>query len=269
MSAASKPSTARRNAVAAVTLLLAAAGPTALGFVPSAGPFWALLLFPGIAAIITAVILQVAHVHREASRAAERDRSEAEERIEVRQQFRDALRPISELIAQLPALSYADRALRLQGIAQAATTGLYMLLSPHAKGVRANVFSLHDGPDRMTWLAHTGRGVTPRPFMSGTARGDAALEFVTRLEPVMYADLTAKRPAGYEGSMSDYETFIAVPVWTDESVYGMVTIDAPTKNTLTVGDQYLVELVAELMATAFAVAAIEPPGVPAVSEASS
>ncbi len=144
------PTAAHRKTYAAVTLLLGAGGSTVLGFVPMAGPFWVLLLFPGIAAVLAAIIMQVVHLHRELIRAENRDRSDVQERIEVRRQVRDALRPIPELIAQLPTLSYADRALRLQGIAQATTTALYMLTSPHADGVRANVFALESSPDQPT-----------------------------------------------------------------------------------------------------------------------
>jgi len=241
-----------------VTLLLAAAGPTLIGFTGAVGPFWGLMLFGGIALILVAIAIQAVQVFRDGRRI----KSVAAEREDMRRQVRDALKPIPELIAQLPALGYGDRAHRLQGIAQASATALYMLVSPHAEGVRANLFALEEGPDRMEWLAHVGRGETPRPFIAGTPRGDSALAFITELNPVFYPDLTVNQPEGYEGSISDYETFVAVPIWSDQAVYGMVTIDAPTKNALTVGDQYLVEVVAEMMATAFVVANTEPPAEP-------
>lgn len=255
---ADSPTPGRRAGTSAVTLLLAAAGPTLIGFTGAVGPFWALMLFGGIALILGAIAVQAVQVFRDSRRI----KSVAAEREDMRRQVRDALKPIPELIAQLPALGYGDRAHRLQGIAQACATALYMLVSPHAEGVRANLFALEEGPDRMEWLAHVGRGETPRPFIAGTPRGDSALVFITELKPAFYPDLTVKQPDGYEGSMSDYETFVAVPIWSDQAVYGMVTIDAPTKNALTVGDQYLVEVVAEIMATAFVVANTEPPTEP-------
>lgn len=192
-------------------------------------------------------------------RESRRTKSLETEREEMRRQIRDAFKPIPELIAQLPALGYGERAHQFQGIAQACATALYRLVSPHTEGVRANVFALEENPDRMEWLAHVGRGETPRPFVAGTLRGDSALAFIEQLKPVFYPNLTAERPEGYEGSMSDYQTFISVPVWSDQSVHGMVTIDSPVKTTLTAGDQYLVEIAAELMATAFVVANTEPP----------
>ena len=252
---AESPTPGRRAGTSVLTLLLAAAGPTLIGFTGAVGALWALMLFGGIALILGAIAIQTLQVFRDGRRI----KSVAAEREDMRREIRDALKPIPELIAQLPALGYGDRAQRLQGIAQACATALFMLVFPHADGVRANVFALEDEPDRMEWLAHVGRGATPRPFIAGTSRGDSALHFITELKPVFYPDLTANQPEGYEGSMSDYETFVSVPIWSDQAVYGMVTIDAPTKNTLTVGDQYLVEIVAEMMATAFVVANTEPP----------
>lgn len=257
------PSPKRRVIASSTALLLAAAGPTLIGFTGAVGPFWALMLFGGIALILIAITIQVIQIHNESTHRKTID----EERISLRREIRDALLPIPELIAQLPALSLNDRTLRLQGIAQACATALYMLVSPHSPEVRANVFTLEENPDRMVWLAHVGRGETPRVFESGTPRGDAALKFITELQPAYYADLSRKRPVGYEGSMSGYKTFISSPMWSGDSVYGMVTIDSPERRTLTKGDQFLLELVAELMATAFEVANTEPP--PALSPGSS
>ncbi len=121
-----------------------------------------------------------------------------------------------------------------------------------------NVFTVTTEPTRMEWMAHLGRGTKPKPFLEGTARGDAAFRFLEAHTTAFYPDLGLDKPDGYQGSMSDYKTFISVPFWADMDVYGMVTIDAPTANTLTKGHQYLVEYAAELLAAAFAVANNEP-----------
>lgn len=234
---------------AAVPLVAAAVGAPLISISLGTGQWWLFAL--GALLVLVSIGFQVYKTVRDSRRR----RSLEDERSELRRTLRDALRPIPELIAQLPALSYAARSERLQGIAQASATALYMLVAPHTEAVRANVFVLESEPtDRMVWLAHVGRGQTPGAFVSGTARGDAALSFIQKLVPIFYEDLAETRPPGYRGTMSDYDTFIAVPIWTDQSVYGMVTIDAPEPGSLTLGDQYLVELVAELMATAFEVA---------------
>lgn len=252
----------RRALVSATTLVAAASGPILVGAAPSAGPSAPAVLAVGLAAIAGAIALQVVQVYRDQRRIRTLD----DERILLRRDLRDALKPIPELVSQLPSLGYGDRALRLQGIAQACATGLYMLISPRAPEMRANVFALEAAPDRMTWLAHVGRGDPPGPFVAGTPLGDAALDFITALDPVLHADLSTTRrtgaaPLGYDGAGAAYSTFIAVPVWSDRSVHGMVTVDAPEAGSLTVGDRYLVEVVAELMATAFEVANTEPPPV--------
>ncbi|HEY0259381.1 MAG TPA: GAF domain-containing protein [Lacisediminihabitans sp.] len=203
-----------------------------------------------MAMVLAAVTIQIVQAYRDDHLAKDLE----DERSQLNRRIRDAVKPIPELIAQLPALSYPDRALRVQGIAQACATALYMLIAPHAENIRTAVFALEENPDRMTWLAHVGRGRTPCPFTPGTVRGDAAFEFITALQPAFYPDLTTQQPAGYDESPSDYRTFISIPLWTDESVYGMVTVDAPDPGALTVGDQYVAELIAELMAAAFEIA---------------
>lgn len=249
-----QPTPLERAVASLTTLLLAAAGPVLIGFTGTVGAWWALTLFGGIALILAAITFQVVQGYRENKRA----QIAADEGEELRKGVRNAIKPILELIAQLPSFDFGQRRLRLQGIAQACATAIYILVSPHAPDARANVFTLQASPDRMVWLAHVGRGETPRPFESGTSRGDAALEFITRLSPVRYPDLRKEKPVGFEGSMSDYATFISVPVWTDSGVFGMVTVDAPQADVLTFGDQYVVEVVAELMATAHEIAIAEP-----------
>jgi hypothetical protein len=104
-------------------------------------------------------------------------------------------------------------------------------------------------------IAHIGRGERPGPFIAGTVRGDAALNFLDGHRAKFYEDLTTSgKPDGYDGTMNDYNTFVAVPVWTETGVYGMVTLDAPSALSLDSGDVALTELVAEFMAAAFEVA---------------
>lgn len=247
---------------AVVPLVAAATGAPLIGYATRGGPYWWTFFFGGAALVLLSIVLQALKTVHESRRT----RSLVDERSQARKKLRDALRPVPELIAQLPALSFEARAERLQGIAQASATALYMLISPQVEEVRANVYGLDSYPeDRMVWLAHVGRGQTPGPFESATPRGDAAFEFIERTEPIFYEDLSVARPQGYAGTMNDYQTFIAVPIWTDQTVYGMVTVDAPEPHSLTLGDQYMVELVAELLAAAFEVAIVENPPQPASS----
>ena len=127
-------------------------------------------------------------------------------------------------------------------------------LAQRAEAIGVRTMSFMDHFFQMDWMAHTGRGVTPGAFLSGTARGDAALDFVTeQTKSLLYPDLDQDRPPGYEGTMSGYRTFLAVPIWVRDIVYGMVTADAPEPNTLTDGDLKTAELAATLMGAAFEV----------------
>lgn len=79
------------------------------------------------------------------------------------------------------------------------------------------------------------------------------MKFLNRRVTAYYPDLREKKPTGYDGSMSGYQTYISVPIWTERGVYGMVTVDAPNAGTLDEGDVALVEMVAELMSIPFEV----------------
>jgi GAF domain-containing protein len=200
-----------------------------------------------LAAIISETAQQVGLARR---RAAERPL-----RDQFHESIRDALKPIAEYIEQLPALPTAARLERLRTATFAAATALVWELRT-VECIRANVFALvqDDDPERMEWMAHAGRGDTPRPFIEGTTRGDAALKFIQEDNPAFYPDLDREHPVGWEGSGSGYRTFISVPVFTENNRYGIVTVDAPKPGALSLGDRYFVEVVAELMAVAFEVA---------------
>jgi hypothetical protein len=167
----------------------------------------------------------------------------------------DELIPVAATTADMARHPLEERGPYLSGIAQVAATALSALVATHVDRPRAAIFSLDPDatPIIMKSIGHKGRGRHPRPFKAGTARGDAAIEFAFATEPQSYHDLTKKKPAGYVGSMSDYKTFIAVPIWTESGSYGMVTLDAPEPDSFNDGDLALTKLVAEIMSIAFEV----------------
>jgi hypothetical protein len=151
---------------------------------------------------------------------------------------------------------------------------LRSIVSEHVGRPRAVVYLLNvdANPLQMESIGHHGRGARPRPFIEGTPRGDAALAFLEERSTAFYRNLNGrKKPAGYDGTMAGYRTFIAAPIYTPSAgVYGMVTLDAPEPNSLTLGDVALTELIADLMSIPFEVAQDEdapernPPHVPPV-----
>jgi len=174
------------------------------------------------------------------------------ESANFRVQLRDALLPVTAVIAELNVgAGYDVRREQVTTAAQATTGALYQLTAPHSPRVRANVFWI-DEAHELAWLAHSGRGERPGAFVRGTARGDAAFDFLARRAPDFYADLKRRKPVGYEGTELGYRTFIAIPICTSSTVFGMITIDSPKANSLVLEDQYVAEIFAEMMALAFA-----------------
>ncbi|THG35456.1 GAF domain-containing protein [Glaciibacter flavus] len=245
----------RTVALTVVPLAAAAAAGPLIGYASRADAWWAAFLFGGILLAVVAIAIQVAVKVRD-SRA---QLTLAEEMDDLRLTVRDALLPVASLLAEMPGLDLLRRVDHLRTVGQAAVAALHSLVSPHADRARVNVYSLETAPLQMVWLAHIGRGDKPGPFVAGTPRGDAALEFLFEAKSAFYPDLGEARPAGYGGTASGYETFIAVPVFTDKRVWGMVTVDAPTAGSLTPGDLHLSEVVAEMMSVAFASAAAPEP----------
>lgn len=167
--------------------------------------------------------------------------------------LRDELMPFASTTADMARQPHALRQAYLKSAAQAAATSLRSIVADHVSRPRAVVYLLNadNDPISMDSIAHGGRGERPRPFVAGTARGDAAISFIDKKVVGFYPDLRKTRPAGYDGTMSGYNTYIAVPIWTESGSYGMVTLDAPKPNSFDDGDVALVELTAEMMSIPF------------------
>lgn len=180
----------------------------------------------------------------------------AEAREKQLVQLRDHLMPMASTIADMARYPLTERAPYLESVGKVAASALAAVASAHVDRPRAVVYLLDaETPPSMRSIAHSGRGERPRPFLAGTARGDAALNFLDGHRRAFYEDLSkGPKPDGYDGTMSDYKSFVAVPIWTETGAYGMVTLDAPAPDSLDGGDVALTELVAEFMSAAFEVA---------------
>lgn len=209
-----------------------------------------LFIFAGVslaAAIAVTVITKVAEHRRSATIAtAQRDQLIA---------LRDKLMPLAATTADMALQPQQDRGPYLRTVAAVAASALSTLVADHVDRARAVVYQLNVDrePVRLESIGHSGRGDRPRPFEEGTARGDGALDFIAKRQTAHYPDLAKEKPQGYEGSMSGYRTFISVPIWTEEGVYGMVTLDAAKATSFDEGDVALTELVAEIMSIPFEV----------------
>jgi len=200
------------------------------------------------AALVVAIVAKVLESRRAST--------VAEAREEQLVQLRDNLMPVASTIADMARHPLAEREPYLESVAKVAASALASVVGTHVDRPRAVVYLLdaeeHPG---MRSIAHSGRGERPGPFLANTERGDAALNFLDGHRRAFYENLSdGTKPVGYDGTMKDYKTFVAVPIWTETGAYGMVTLDAPTAYSLDAGDVALTEVIAEIMSAAFEVA---------------
>ncbi|MBD8219257.1 GAF domain-containing protein [Microbacterium sp. CFBP 13617] len=211
-----------------------------------------LLWAGGLACVAAAVGVTIAVKVIEHRRGTSIEKAKRNQLVKLR----DELMPFASTAADMARQPHSVRAAYLKNAAQAAATALRSIVGDRgAARPRAVVYLLNadNNPVSMDSIAHGGRGERPGPFIAGTARGDAALSFIDKKAVAFYPDLPKKRPSGYDGTMSGYDTFIAAPIWTDTGVYGMVTLDAPKAHSFDDGDVALVELIAEMMSIPFEV----------------
>jgi GAF domain-containing protein len=168
----------------------------------------------------------------------------------------DEIIPVASSIADMARYPLEDRGPYLKNVAQAAASALERLVSEHVQRPRAVIYSIDADADpvSMNPIGFKGRGKRPRPFRAGTTRGNAAIQFAFEAQPGdIWEDLTSEKPAGFDGSASDYRTFVSMPISTETGTYGMVSLDAPEPKSLADGDRALTEIIAEVMAIAFEV----------------
>ena len=207
------------------------------------------LVIFAIVSLAAAVVVAVAAKVREIKRGATIADAKRKQLVKLR----DQLMPVASTAADMARYPLEERGPYLEGVAKVAASALATTVAEHVDRPRAVVYLLDADADRtsMKSIGHSGRGNRPRPFLAGTSRGEGALNFLFERRKAFYPDLNKEKPDGYDGSMSDYLTFVAVPIWTETGVYGMVTLDAPEPKALDEGDVALTELVAELMSIPF------------------
>lgn len=171
---------------------------------------------------------------------------------------------LSSLLAIIDEMAREDqtqlRANRVTWSKQMAAQGANALVSmvPESRDARAAVYQLgtEGGKATLSPAGVFGRRDTPRTFTEGTEEGDevfAFLESATR--PARYPDTRKRAPQHYTGDVSRYRTFIRAPIYSEGAVYGMLTVDAPKKKSLSKGDEDVAGLVAAVLAIGFSVAA--------------
>ena len=219
-------------------------------------PVAAALAFKGnwVGFVVGAVLLVVNAVLLWAQKwwADQNRDAEVSEGQRLRVAMKDALQPVAALIAAMPYQDLEQRRAQLKVVATQTVSALVVLM-PDVDRLRAVVFALTPDHQAMHQMAYFGRGSAPSPFEAGTVRGDRALALVEQRGDALFVeDLDQERPEEWEGSGSDYKTFISTPISNGEFAYGMLTVDAPLAGDLGSSDVDTVMLLADLLAIAFA-----------------
>jgi hypothetical protein len=203
-----------------------------------------------IGGALLAVVAGLIQWGREVGKGRELD-SASQEAQRLRIAMKDALQPVAELIADLPAKTPKDRTRALAAVAQQSVSALTLLLKDVDR-LRAVVYQLDD--DGMSYMAYHGRGNTPNPFLKSTDRGRLACQMVAEGANHFEPDISRASSEAYKGTGNGYETYISAAICTGTTGYGMVTVDAPNANDLVDTDRQIVCLIADLLAVAFAIA---------------
>lgn len=206
------------------------------------------LIVPGgialaVVGVLCQVIVQVAQ-YREASAG-----KSAEDIL--RFGLKEAIHPLAGMIAQIPLKTPAKKEAHLLAVAVQAVSGLCALLGRDLVGVRACVFKVDQDGSGMSVLASYGRGEVPRPFLTGTPRGDGAMEIALKGEPLFKPNIDRDRVPGWEGTGSDYKGYISCPIKVDNIVYGMLTFDVSEADVLREEDKHMVVVVTSILGAAF------------------
>lgn len=165
-----------------------------------------------------------------------------------------ALDLMTEMALLDPSETVARRA-QLEVIATHCASAL-VAMTPDAD-TRAIVFQLDAEQNAITPLARIGRYEPPRTFFPTQPDGAEVMAYLDSSNPVgeLYPDTQTKYPKNYTGDRDRYRTFIRAAIYANDVVFGMVTLDAPRRKSLSKGDVRLVEFVAAELGVAFAIAA--------------
>lgn len=179
-------------------------------------------------------------------------------RYDTVKELRNKLGPALDLMTEMALLDPTEtvaRRAQLQVVATHCASAL-VAMTPDA-GTRAVVFQLDPEQNAIAPLARVGRHEVPRTFLPTQPDGAEVMAYLDSANPEgqLYADTKKTHPQDYTGDPKRYRTFIRAAIYANDVVFGIVTLDAPRRRSLTEGDVRLVEFVASELSLAFAIAA--------------
>lgn len=175
--------------------------------------------------------------------------------------YKAGLEQLAEAIAYLAHLKGSKLDAQLQMVAKLGVDAVSLLVAQRVPGMRANVFALTSAKDGLGCIESTAKR-HPEDFTAGEDETKDALDFLHSGDPLLYyPDLDVEGPRSLGRRRSQYMTFMSLPIAApipaagtpERNVYGMLTVDAPVANSFQERDIDTAELVADILATAFAI----------------
>lgn len=172
-------------------------------------------------------------------------------KVEQRILVKDALNPLAALIGDFMDAT-PDKKDEAFGKLVAHGASSCLLSHPNEAGVRVVIFAVTEDQSTMEVVFRAGRDQVPNPFVRGNPRGDKAFRVLESRKPIHVEDLTKLHRNTWAGSGEGYKTFITVPIFDSYGAFGMLSIDAPEPASLDRSDILFQQLVASMLALAFA-----------------
>lgn len=214
-----------------------------------------------LAATVVKIILEQVRTNREKQAAVALADAVADAEAALAAVTKRALEQLAEAIAEMPHLDPSEYDGHMRMVAKHAVDAVNALVSERVTGMRANVFELTRAKDGLRCVESTAKR-HPAPFLPGDAETAEALQFLNSGDPLLYyPDLSKKRPKSTGRRRTNYKTFMSLPIAApipahdgpDRNVYGMLTVDAPEPSSFAQRDIDTAELVADILASAFAI----------------
>lgn len=209
-------------------------------------------LLGGICCLVAFVVLQVVVVRLNRGVAIRARGAVAT----LRAAYKDALTPIAEQLADMPELSEGKRRRQFDMVLKQACSALSLLFDG-VDDVRVVVYLVDNSTSYLRLnpeaYSRAREGRTPKPFVQGSDRGNAALQTLFQDEPCFVNDVDdpksiAATTGAYAGTREGYKAFISVSIYDAKRRYGLLAVDTPARNAFSDTDKYLVGLIADLLA---------------------
>lgn len=182
-------------------------------------------------------------------------RGETAERVQMQVTLNDAIIPILGELATMSGQDSNGRGRTLERVIGMVCSAVPAVLQ--AKRTRVVVFQLEENQGRrkrrLSPHHYVGRKDRAGQFVDGDGgRGDAVFAWLESARPRFVPDVRTEQLPGWQTGGKGYRTFISVPLLATGRAYGMISVDAPNPGDLDETDTAIIEVLASLLATAYA-----------------